>query len=74
MLVLSQTGLDSPLGFVLPLALLGVGHGFLMVGFTLCAVGAQFALQLQRQRRGSRSASTPCMTPARTGSTGPGCR
>jgi DHA1 family bicyclomycin/chloramphenicol resistance-like MFS transporter len=30
MLVLSQTGFDSPLGFVLPLALLGVGHGFLM--------------------------------------------
>ncbi len=109
MLVLSQTGLDSPLGFVLPLALLGLGHGFLMppslagsvgvlaglagaaaavagltqqltgamasyavgllpnqgstalgvlmVGFTLCAVGAQFALQ--RQRRGSLGAGTP---------------
>ncbi len=30
MLALSQTALDSPLGFVLPLALLGIGHGLLM--------------------------------------------
>ena len=30
MLALSQTGLTSPLVFVLPLTLLGLGHGFLM--------------------------------------------
>jgi MFS transporter, DHA1 family, multidrug resistance protein len=109
MLALSQTRFDSALGFVLPLILLGVGHGFLMppslagsvgvlaglagaaaavaglmqqltgavagyavgllpnqrslalgllmVGFTLCALAAQF--MLRQQRRGASSASVP---------------
>jgi DHA1 family bicyclomycin/chloramphenicol resistance-like MFS transporter len=109
MLALSQTRFDSALGFVLPLILLGVGHGFLMppslagsvgvlaglagaaaavaglmqqltgavagyavgllpnqrslalgllmVGFTLCALAAQF--MLRQQRRGASSAGVP---------------